>query len=229
MTRIFKYIGWQTFLLAKYQILTVAVAIAFIYVILLASLSFLQTDIVTVLFIFLDPTALGFIFIGVMILFEKGDNTLDAQIVTPMRTSDYIWSKALALLIPAVICSTAIAISTQGFNFYPLPFYASVILSSLIFTFIGIAGVIRVKTFNQYMVIIPIFMAPTSLPLLNYLGLTHWKIFALIPTQSTLNLLADSLTMKMDWSQIFDISYLGIWTYLSYIFARKQFEKKIYK
>lgn len=229
MTRILKFTRWQILLLAKYQILTVAMVIAVIYIAILASLPFLQNDMITTFFIFMDPTGIGFIFIGVMILFEKGDNTLDAQIVTPMTTQDYLWSKAIALLIPALICSTAIAVATQGLEFQPILFYLSVILSSLIFTFLGIAGVIRVNTFNQYMIIIPLFMAPTSIPLINFFGLTDWKILSIIPTQSTLNLLANSLRMELHWSDTFDIAYLGLWTVLSYFFAKKEFEKKIYQ
>ena len=229
MNKLLRYTAWQLRLLARYQILTVALVIAAIYMIILLLLKFLQTDIITTIFVFLDPTGMGFIFIGVMILFEKSDNTLEAQVVTPMNTSQYLWSKALALLIPALICSTAIAFSTQKFDFHPLPFFLSLILSSLIFTFIGIAGVIRVSTFNQYMVLIPVFMAPTAIPLLNYLGITDWDILYIIPTQATLNLFEDSFRNELHWSQLIDISYLGFWTWLSYYFAKKQFEKKMYR
>lgn len=229
MIRLLRFTGWQIRLLAKYQILTVAFAIAAIYIALLLFLPFMHNEVITTFFVFMDPTGMGFIFIGVIILFEKGDNTLDAQVITPMETKHYLWSKALALLIPAIICSTAIAISTQGFHFRPVPFYLSLIFSSLIFTFLGIAGVIRVKTFNQYMIIIPLFLGPTFLPALNFFGLTDWKLLYIIPTQSTLNLFASSFSNQTHWTEILDIAYLGLWTYLSYYFARKEFEKKMYQ
>lgn len=224
-----KYTLWQLKLLAKYNILAIALGIGAIYLAILLSFKLLHNDLITSLFVFLDPTALGFLFIGVMILFEKGDNTLDAQVITPMKTMHYIWAKALALLVPALICSTAIVIGTKGFDFRPLPFYFSLILSSLMFTFLGIAGVIRVNTFNQYMLLIPLFIAPTSLPLLNFLGLTDWKIFYIIPTQSTLNLFTASFAKPPAWTEIIDVAYLGLWTWLSYYYARRSFDKIMYQ
>ena len=229
MTKMLRFTWWQVKLLAKYQLLTVALAIAAMYLIILFFFKLLHTDLITSLFVFMDPTALGFIFIGVIILFEKGDNTLDVQVVTPMKISNYIWAKAIALLLPAVICSSGIVFATKGLNFDPFTFYISLILSSLIFTFIGIAGVIRVNTFNQYMVLIPLITAPTALPLLNFLGLTNWKILFIIPTQSTLNLFTHSLSRSHSWFEIVDIAYLGLWTWLSYYIARKSFEKKMYQ
>lgn len=220
---------WQIRLLVKYRILLISFIIAAIYIAILLLLPILQTDMITTLFVFLDPTAMGFIFIGVMILFEKGDNTLEAQVVTPMRTEHYLWSKAIALLIPAIICSTAIAMSTQGLNFNPVTFYFSLVLTSLIFTFIGIAGVMWVDTFNQYIIVIPMITAPTSLPLLNYFNLTDWDLLYIIPTQATLNLLSDSFSGSYHLSHLLDIAYLALWTYLSYRFAKRQFEKKMYK
>ena len=132
-------------------------------------------------------------------------------------------------MIPVVICSTGIAVSTQGFHYRFIPFYSSVVLSSLIFTFIGIAGVMHVKTFNQYMILIPLFTAPTALPLINYFGLTDWKILYIIPTQSTLNLLSASFSDTIRWTLLLDFIYLVFWTWLSYFFARRQFEKNIYQ
>ncbi|MBN1951229.1 MAG: hypothetical protein JW801_08490 [Bacteroidales bacterium] len=229
MQKILRFTFWQLRLLAKYQILTIAFIIAAFYIAILLLLSWLQTDVITTLFVFLDPTAMGFIFIGVMVLFEKGDNTLEAQVVTPMQTGEYLWAKALALLVPALICSSAIAVSTQGLDFHPHSFFISVILTSLIFTFIGVGGVMWVDTFTQYIVLIPLFTAPTVLPLLNYFGLTRWDFLYIIPTQATLNLLSDSFDKHTSLMQLADIAYLALWTYLSYIFARRQFEKKMYQ
>lgn len=229
MIKLIRFTGWQIRLLVKYQILTIAFAIAVIYIAILLFIPLLHNEIITTFFVFMDPTGMGFVFIGVIILFEKGDNTLDAQVVTPMQTKHYLWSKALALLLPAIICSTAIAVSTQGFHFHPLTFYSSLILSSLIFTFLGIAGVMRVKTFNQYMITIPLFLGPTFLPVLNYFGLTDWKILYIIPTQSSLNLFTASFAKDLHWAHFLDIAYLGFWTCLSYYFARREFEKKMYQ
>jgi len=189
----------------------------------------LQFDKVFISMIFTDPTMLGFIFIGAMILFEKGDNTLVAQVVTPMTTNNYIWSKALALLLPALIASLAMILAARGTHFRLLPFLTSVILSSLIFTFIGVAGAIKVRTLNQYIILLPLFLAPAALPLINFYHITRLTVLWIIPTQSSLYLLDQAVSGFFNFREIFNILYLVLWTFLTYSYAKYNFEKTLYK
>jgi len=224
-----QFTWWQIKLLAKYQILTIAFVIAAGYTVAIKLLPVLQIDKVYLTMIFSDPTMLGFIFIGAMILFEKGDNTLEAQAVTPMRTSHYLWSKAIALLVPALIGSLAMIIAARGVHFRPIPFIACVVLSSLIFTFIGLAGAIKVRTLNQYIILIPLFLPPMCLPLINFYGLTNLSIFWVIPTHSTLYLLEQTVSHVFNFKEILNLLYLGLWTYLAYAYANYNFKKSLYK
>jgi fluoroquinolone transport system permease protein len=164
-----------------------------------------------------------------MILFEKSDQTLPAQIITPLRSYEFLWSKAIALFIPVVICSLVMMITAEGAHFRVAIFVFNILLSSLLFTFLGIAGAMRVKTFNQYIIVIPLFLAPTCLPLLNFFELTHLKILYIIPTQASLYLFQQALRSPNLLAESISIAYLAVWVYFAYRFARRTFEKQLYQ
>ena len=226
MRRMIQLIKWQFLLIIKYNILAVALAIAAFYASLFIIFPGLRIDQFVGYSIFSDPGQLGFIFIGAMILFEKSENTLPAQNITPMSEGEYIWSKVLALLIPTLVGSLGIAIAGWHFNFSIIVLILAIVPASIIFTFLGIAGVARVKTFNQYMLIIPLFLAPTALPLLNFLNLTDLKLLYLIPTQSVLSLLEISRQETVALLPVLlHFGYLILWVYLSYKIALKNYKK----
>ncbi len=60
---------------------------------------------------------LGFIFIGVMVLYEKGQHTLQALSVCPIKFENYIWSKVISLTILALPICFGIVFSAHGFTF----------------------------------------------------------------------------------------------------------------
>jgi fluoroquinolone transport system permease protein len=227
--RLIHFSFWQVRLLARYQILMVAFIIAAIYTLAFKLIPAIQVDPVLIYLIFSDPTAFGFIFIGAMILFEKTDQTLPAQVITPLRTYEFLWSKAIALLAPTITCSLIMMIAAKGIHFRIPLFLLAIILSSLLFTFLGIAGVMRVKTFNQYMLVIPLFLAPTSLPLINFFGLTDLKLLYIIPTQESLFLFQQTLRAPSLLPEILSLIYLGLWVYLSYRLAAREFIKNMYQ
>jgi fluoroquinolone transport system permease protein len=229
MIRMIRFSLWQIKLLARYQILMVAFVIAGAYTLAFTLIPVLQIDTVLIYLIFSDPTALGFIFIGAMILFEKSDQTLPAQVITPLKPYELLWSKALALLVPTIICSLVMMVAAKGSQFRILLFLVNITLTSLLFTFLGIAGAMRVKTFNQYIIVIPLFIAPTSLPLLNFFGLIHWKVLYLIPTQSSLYLFQQTLRSPDLVGELISIFYLALWVYFSYLFSKRTLLKYLYQ
>ncbi len=207
----------------RYNIVTVTVIITILYALIIKLIPGANNTTVLVPLIFSDPTMLGFIFIGAIILFEKDANTLQALAVTPVNVWQYLWSKAIALTIIAMVCSFGIAIAGHGLqvNFFWL--IVSTMLSSFLFIFIGITGVSKVKSFNHYIIIIPLFLLPTILPLLDFFGIYESWIFYLIPTQGSLLL----FRAVFEGASLFDIVYsicvLGISIIIAYKIAARHF------
>jgi fluoroquinolone transport system permease protein len=181
-----KLLKWDFVLLVKYGILPVAIGIGLLYIALIHIFN-LSPNIIIFL-IFNDPTALGFIFVGVMVLFEKQSGTTSALVVTPLRPWQYLLSKSIILTIPAIFISVAMVFAAGATISY-LYVIISVALTSVLFLLLGFIGAQRVKSFNQYILIIPIFIAPLSIPLVSFFRLLETPFMWIIPTHSTLVML----------------------------------------
>jgi fluoroquinolone transport system permease protein len=173
-------------MIIRNRILAVAAVITILYVAIIQVLPGESFTMVLTMLIFSDPVMLGFMFTGAMVLFEKNSNTLQALSVTPVRPGEYLLSKGIALTSVALAASLIMAVAGLGFSFGLLYLGLAVVFSSLLFVYIGFIGVSRVKTFNQYFIVIPLFMLPTCLPLLNYFGATDTIAWYIVPTQASL-------------------------------------------
>jgi fluoroquinolone transport system permease protein len=229
MRRLLRTIGWDLLLQLRSQIITVAIIITAAYTLVFKLLARDGFDEILVVLIFSDPAMIGFIFIGALVLFEKGSGTIDALIVTPLKKTEYLFSKVISLGIIAIICSLVMAIAGHGWKFNYFLFIYGVVFTSSIFTLIGFIGVSRVKSMNQFVIIIPIFLVPFVLPLLNFFNLTSSWILYLIPTQAFLDLLWASFHAVPAGRIIFALIYLPIWLGLVYYFALRAFDRNIIK
>jgi fluoroquinolone transport system permease protein len=227
MRRLFRTIGWDLLLQLRYQIITVAIVITAAYTMVFKLLAREGFDEVLVVIIFSDPVMIGFIFIAALVLFEKGSGTIDALIVTPLRKTEYLLSKVISLGLIATVCSLVMAIAGHGWRFNYFFFIYGTVFTSSIFTLIGFIGVSRVKSMNQFVIIIPFFMIPFVLPLLNFFKLTSSWILYLIPTQSFLDLLWASFNAVPAGRIIFAMIYLPIWLGLVFNFALRAFDRNI--
>ena len=80
---------------------------------------------------------------------------------------------------------------------------------------------------NQFIIIIPFFMIPFILPLLNFFNLTNTWILYLIPTQAFLELLWASFHTMTTGRIILAMVYLPIWLGLIFYFALRAFDRNI--
>jgi fluoroquinolone transport system permease protein len=184
-------------------------------------------DEVLVLIIFSDPVMIGFIFVAALVLFEKGSGTINALIVTPLRKTEYLISKVISLGIIATVCSLVVAMTGHGWRMNYFLFIYGVVFTSSIFTLIGFIGVSRVRSMNQFVIIIPVFLVPFILPLLNFFNLTDSWILYLIPTQAFLDLLWAAMHGLPPGRIIFALIYLPLWLGLAYYFALRAFDRNI--
>jgi fluoroquinolone transport system permease protein len=230
MYRFTRLLELDFILIIRNKILTVAAIVTFLYTIIIQVLpDETFTEILTIL-IFSDPVMLGFIFTGALVLFEKSSNTLKALTITPVRPGEYLWSKGITLTAIALTASFIMAIAGVGTSFDPFYLLAAVAYSSLLFIFGGFTGVSRIKTFNQYFIVIPLFMIPACLPFLNWLGITETLVWYAIPTQASL-ILFDVAFKGADAASsgeiIYALIYLPASVYISFLFAKNSWYKTL--
>ena len=170
---------------------------------------------------------LGFLFVGVMILFEKDSNTLQAIIINPLKNWQYIWAKAISLTFISTLVGLIMLYAGYSGKIQPLYMLIALSFTSILFVFFGVIGVVRVRTFIQYMIIIPMFLMPMIIPLLDFFRVYTAKWMYLIPSHASLILMKASIQSQPAGDIIYAIFYLLLWIIVAYKIAQASFVKYI--
>jgi fluoroquinolone transport system permease protein len=218
-------------LLQRNRIIIISLIITVIYASLFKGLAFLgQSEKILVLVIFNDPALLGFLFVGVLMLFEKNENTIHALAVSPVRISNYILSKSISLTVVSLFCCYAMAIASYGFKFNFLHFTMAVILTSLMFTFLGFIAVAGQSSFNTYFLKAIGIILLLTLPFLGYFEVIPRFWFVLFPTQPAIDLFSLSFSNTFSLNKtIFAYVPAFAWCLISYKYANFQLVKNFKK
>lgn len=123
------------------------------YIIAMGILPYAWKGSATIAILFIDPAALGFFFIGGILLLEKGERVLDALFVSPLRVWEFVLAKALSLGVISVLAGVIIAVIGLGTQVDMVLLALSLLFGSIFYTFVGLASGVRAKTVNQFMII----------------------------------------------------------------------------
>ncbi|WP_203363727.1 ABC transporter permease [Bacillus sp. REN10] len=201
--------------------------ISHVYLLLLFQIPSSYRETANVLLTFSDPSMLGFFFIGGLVLLEKGQHIHDPLFVTPYKPEEYLLSKTLSLMLLSVTSSLYIHIMTFGFERSLFLFTIGVMLTSMIFTLIGLAVAVRCETVNEFFLQSVIYTTIFCLPLLSYTGIwdSNWMMW--LPTHASL-LLLHSVFEPISISDILYciITLLG-WATFSFWLAQRSFYQSI--
>jgi fluoroquinolone transport system permease protein len=217
---------WDLRLQLRYQIVTVSVVVTLLYGVLFRVLPPARSDGVTALLIFADPTTIGFLFVGVLVLFERGAETLYAVVVTPLSPGQYLWSKAISLTCIALPCGVFVAFAAKGTGINLLPLVLGVALTSLVLVFVGFVAVARVRSVNEYLLIVPGYLVPATLPLLALAGIDS-PLFYLFPTYGTILLLEATFDPVPIWQLVYAVAVLTAAVVGAYIWALRVFDRHV--
>ena len=187
-----------------------------------------QTQVHSVL-LFFDPAVIGIVFVGALVLFEKTENVLQALVITPMKTDDYLLSKVISLTILSLISATVFMLLMVFFNeteFNLAYLFLGITLTSIMLILIGFILISRVQSVNGYMLGMIIgFLALTFPPLLDLFGLFENPVFYLWPTQASF-IIFDGVFNASNleiWEIAYGIGYQILWIVLCYYLAKKMF------
>jgi len=198
-----------------------------IYVLVLRFLPVPLVHPTMVLILFTDVCALGFFFVGAIILLERGQNITESLFVTPLRLYEYLLSKLLSFLILSVL-STGIIILGASIHMQNVVWFCfGLIFSSGIYTLFGLVFAAKARNVNDYFVRSLGMGMLISLPIVAYLGLFDSPLFYLFPSKATLILL-DALGQTHTSGELV---YAGVsllfWTLLFAFMAHRRFENHV--
>ena len=227
MNRLASALSWDVRLQVRYGFYAVYAVVTAVYVAGILAAPDAWLDWLVPVVVFSDPAFLGFYFIAALVLFEKGEGVIDALVTSPLRTGEYLFSKAASLTLLAVLASFILAVAAFGFGFDPLSLLVGIVLTSALFVFVGFVAVARFDSLNAYFMTAILYLTPFSLPLLPYFGIVEHSLFYLIPTHGSLLLLSAAFEPVPAWQLVYAVSYLVVWCVAAFVAARRAFDRHV--
>lgn len=177
--------------------------------------------------LFTDIVALGFFFVGAVVILEKGQHITQSLFTTPLRLSEYILSKQFSFLILSVGSTFIIMLGAMLWGKNMVWFIPGVILSATVYTLFGLVVAARARHVNDYFVKALGVGLLMSMPVVGYIGLFDTPVFYVIPTWATLTLL-DVLSKDVGLIEKGSaLLSLIIWTGIMGAWAWKRLDKHV--
>jgi fluoroquinolone transport system ATP-binding protein len=152
-----------------------------------------------------------FYFMAAMLLLEKGEGTLEAQIVSPLRAREYLLSKVISLALLALLENVLIVLALRGLQFNLWPLAAGLLLAAALYTLFGFLTAARYDSINGYFFPSIGWLLLLSLPILRSLGIVdHWSMY-LHPLQAPLTLLQAAIQPLAAWQWVYGVGYSLVW------------------
>lgn len=173
-----------------------------------------------VLLTFSDPSALGLIFAGGILLLERGQGIWDSLFITPVKIWEYMLAKCLSLGCLSLAAAFAIHLAAAGWPVSPFSFTLGVLLCSFFFTLLGMAAAVRCRSINAFLMMSQVYCLVFILPIPGYLDWFHTPLDVLLPTQGGLILIDGALRSvpfrEASYAVIILVIWIGIASYWTF-------------
>ena len=201
--------------------------------------------------VFGNLVMVNFFCVGGLVLLEKAEGTLEAQVVTPLTDWEYLASKtgtlvALSVVEQVVIVWSAFGVwsasgvwsahgvwsafgvwSADGAGFAVGPLVAGTVLAGVLYTLTGFLLVARYRSINEFLFPASLFTVALSLPMLHYFGVWDSGLLYLHPFTAPLVLLAGAFRPLPPWQWAYGVLYSAAWAGLLLAASRRAFDRFI--
>lgn len=182
---------------------------------------------VVILLTFSDPSALGLILAGGILLLERDQGIHDPLFVTPIRTRDYLLAKVASLSVLSLIAAWVIHTTSTGVPDSPFLFSAGIVLTSSLMTLLSIGVVVRSQTINGFIIMSQVYAFPLILPLLGFFDIWNTSLFFILPTEGTLLLLGSAFATLSTEQIFYALFILLVWNYIVYLWTNYSYKKYV--
>jgi fluoroquinolone transport system permease protein len=168
-----------------------------------------------------------FFFIGALVLLEKGEGTLTAQVVTPLRVGEYLTAKLITLSALALAETLILVLVIAGRRFDAVLLIAGVAFAAAIYCLFGFIAVARYSAINEYLLPSGAYIMALWIPLLA--SLDQWRpwLLYLHPMSAPLTLIEAAFSAPTPWQIVYGVAYSALWIGLLSIWSRRAFQRWI--
>ena len=171
--------------------------------------------------------AVSFYFMGGLVLLEKGEGTLEAQVVTPLADWEYLVSKIVTLTALSLVEHLMIVSSAYGPGFGAASLVVGIALAAILYTLLGFIAVARYDSINEYLFPSTFYVMALSLPFLHYFGVWESWLMYLHPLQAPLVIMKGAFRPIEAWEWAYGLLYSALWITILFGFNRRAFSRFI--
>jgi fluoroquinolone transport system permease protein len=165
----------------------------------------------------------AFYFMAGLVLLEKGEGTLEAQVITPLRSWEYLVAKVLTLGLLSLLETLAVVVVVSGIAFNWLLLILGVLFLVATYSLYGFWVIARYASISEFILPSVMWTLGFSLPLLYYFDLWRSWVLFLHPIQGPLLLMQAAFETIPAWQIAYGVLYALLWTGLAYIFGQRAF------
>lgn len=199
----------------RYGFIALYIIISLMYIAIINFLPSSWRIAATVVVVFSDPSALGFFFMGAIILYEKSEKVIDSISISPMTIDEYIISKVVALSLISCLSGLFIfMLSGTAFNIIMVT--VSILLSSILFSLLGIIIASNISSLNKFIMLSAPMQIIIFVPALIYYFGINSRLLLLIPSVIGIHLISSNRESAILLTLLF-----VLWIVLVYFIARK--------
>jgi fluoroquinolone transport system permease protein len=166
-----------------------------------------------------------FYFIGGLVLLERGEGTLIAQVVTPLRIGEYLTAKVITLTALALVETLVLVPLLIGWDFNLVLLGAGVALAGVLYCLAGFIAVARYTAINEYLLPSGAVVALLWVPLLADLAGWRPALLYLHPMSAPLVLIRAALGPALPEQVLYGLGYAGLWIVLLAWGSRRAFRR----
>lgn len=166
-----------------------------------------------------------FYFVAGLVLLEKREGTLAAQVVTPLRSREYLASKVATLTALSLIENLVIVLFSSGLGFNVLPLIVGMTLAAGFYTLVGFVLVARYDSINEYLFPSFVYTMAFAPPFLHYFGLFETRLVLLHPLQASLLLMKAGFHPIALWEWSYGLLYALFWCALAFRWSESAFHR----
>jgi fluoroquinolone transport system permease protein len=166
-----------------------------------------------------------FYFIAGLVFLEKGEGSLMASTVTPLRSWEYLVAKIITLTAMSIAENLAIVALGYKAGFAWPAFLLGVTASAALFALAGFAVAIRYDSINEFLFpsfFITLVFVP---PFLQYFGILDTALMYLHPSQAALMLTQAAFFPIETWQWMYAIPASIFWIALGLLYCRGAFAR----
>jgi fluoroquinolone transport system permease protein len=225
MTRLLSIARWDVQLQFRNGFYYVSAITAAFFIIFLKQLKGVELSYWWPAIITANLTINAFYFMAGIVLLEKGEGTMEAQIVTPLRPWEILTSKVLTLGLLSLFETLLLIVILEGVSFNWFLLLTGIVLYIAMLALYGFIVVARYDSISEFLLPSVIWTMGFSLPFLYYFDIwRHWVMF-IHPLQAILILLQSTFASVPAWQIVYGTAYSVLWTGIALVISLRAFHR----